>query len=246
MKSIRAVLSVAMKISDEKRKLLKVFGILFLAELISYKLPHDSYSISQYIFPPIKLGNTTAYLSGILFFILVIYCISNIVSLDRYKYRSRLGLFLLILIIVMPIMRWTIDVVRTNIYWLTGDGLHAVDIEESNIFYSSNSYSESDRGDLFITIDLKVKDYGRERKDFRVRVYLPETLRELVGIEYLDLEQQYQTQGKRVTINVNEQMKVVVDDKVLERISYGKIVAEDVKYKLYNEKESITIIDHGY
>jgi uncharacterized ubiquitin-like protein YukD len=235
-----------MKLSDEKRKILKVLGILLLAELFSYKLPHDSYSISQYIFPPIKLGNSTIYLSGIITIILIIYCISNIVSLDRYKYRSRLGLFLLILIIVMPIMRWTIDVVRTNIYWLIGDGLQAVDIEEANICYSSNSYSESDRGDLFITIDLNVKDYGREKKNFRVSVYLPKTLRELVDMEYLDLEQQYQTQGKRVTINVNEQMKVVVDDNVLERIAYGKIISEDVKYKLYNEKESITIIDHGY
>jgi hypothetical protein len=48
------------------KELLKYLGIIFIVVLISYKIPHDSYSISQYVIRPIKFRNSVLYLSGIL------------------------------------------------------------------------------------------------------------------------------------------------------------------------------------
>lgn len=52
-------------LSKDNKKLLKYLGILFILGLSAYKLPHDSYSIIQYIIRPIRYKNSTIYLSGI-------------------------------------------------------------------------------------------------------------------------------------------------------------------------------------
>ncbi len=52
-------------LSKDNKKLLKYLGILFILGLSAYKLPHDSYSIIQYIIRPIRYKNSTIYLSVI-------------------------------------------------------------------------------------------------------------------------------------------------------------------------------------
>ena len=56
----------------DNKNLLKYLGIVFIAVLLIYKLPHNSYSIIEYIIPPIRNNNSVIYLSGLVPLILFV------------------------------------------------------------------------------------------------------------------------------------------------------------------------------
>jgi hypothetical protein len=110
-----------MKIKDIKR-LIIYLGLLFLAVVLTYKLPYDSYSISQYIIPPIKTGpGGYVYLSGLLPSALYLIGIIGILSLERFANKSKLMILLVIIIAVVPTMKWVIGPMRLiSQVWIDG------------------------------------------------------------------------------------------------------------------------------
>ncbi len=72
--------------SNERKKFIICAGLILIAGLLSYPLPHDSYSISDYIIPKIHFKNgSTVYLSGIIPVILLVIATRGIFKLEKYK-----------------------------------------------------------------------------------------------------------------------------------------------------------------
>lgn len=226
----------------ESIKLIKYLGIIFIALVLSYKLPHDSYSLIQYIIKPIRLGsNCVLYLSGIIPLIFIIIGIKGIFGLEKFAKINRIMIILFIFAVVIPFMNWTIDFARINYYSLKDDGINSIDIKESEITLGNSN------DDIIINISIELKDYSRRRNEFRMRVFLPKSLSECIGTEYYELENNYATNGNNHTFNVNEQIFVDTENadrlnKLLDTVWYW----EDVKYELYNDEETVNIIEHGF
>lgn len=227
--------------SKENKKALQYLGIIFIAVLITYKLPHDSYSITQYIIPPIRGDNSITHLSGIVPLILFIIGIRGLSNLERFADKSRLLIFIATILIIIPAMKWTLDVSRTNYHWIKGDGLRAMDIEESNVSISTIN------DERIISVTLELKDYGRKQNEFKVRVYLPQGLRDYVGEEFYDFESNYYTHGRRSVTNIREEIKIKANDHYAGRqLSDSKWYWEDLTYELYNDEEKVEIIRRGF
>ncbi len=226
--------------SKENIRLIKFFGVIFLAVVLSYKLPHDSYSFIQYIIKPIKYENGIIYLSGVIPLILILIGIKGILKLERFKEKNKILIVLIILIFIIPLMKWTIDFARTNYHWIKNDGINSIDINESDIGLSISNDS------TIIHIRLKLKNYNRRHNEFRIRVYLPKSLSEYTGKEYYEFENLYEMYGNYI-LNVNEQ--IVIDTKnadKLDNLFDMYWYYEDLKYELYNDNKTVDIIKHGY
>ncbi|WBW99418.1 hypothetical protein [Oceanirhabdus sp. W0125-5] len=226
--------------SDDNKKLFKYLGILFLAVLLTYRLPHDSYSISHYILRPIRHKNSVFHLTGLLPLVTFIIGIKRILSLERFANKSKILIALLIIIVVLPIMEWSLDFTRTNYHWLRRDGLKSVDIVESDINL------ENFNDELTISFNLKIKDYSRKQNKFKIRVYLPKSLSNNIGNEFYEFENEYRTHGNRSVTTIKEQFVVKLDNYSIQKILFKtKWYWEDVVYELYDEKEVIKNIKHG-
>ena len=227
--------------SKENKKLLQYLGIILIAVLLTYKLPHDSYSIIQYIIPPIKGENSVTHLSGIVPLILFIIGIKGLFNLERFADKSRLLIFMAVVLVLIPAMKWTLDLSRTNYHWIKGDGLKAIDIEESDISVRTSN------DEKVISMTLELKDYSRKQNKFKVRVYLPQGLRDHVGEEFYNFESDYYTHGRRSISNIREEIGIKPnDDYETSELSDSKWYWEDVKYELYNDEEKVEIIRHGF
>lgn len=227
-------------LKEENKSLIKYLGMIFLDVIITYKLPHDSYSIIQYIIPPIRVGNGTLYLSWSIPLVLFIIGIKGLFNHERFVDKNKFLLFIVIIIVIIPLMRWTLGFSRTNYHWLRGDELRAVDIKESDIRLSGSD------DDMIINVNLKLIDYGRKENQFKIKVYLPETLRKYVGGEFYEFENYYRTHGNRNILNINEEiMFKLAGDYEHEKLFESNWHWEDIEYKLYNDKEEVKIIEHG-
>lgn len=122
----------------DNKNLFKYLGIIFIAALLTYKLPHKSYSTIEYIIRPIRIKYGWFYLSGLIPLILIIVGTNGIGRLEKFKDRSKVLIFILVLGIVMPIMHGFLDRTRTAYHWLSYDGLGSIDIMDNAISTAIN------------------------------------------------------------------------------------------------------------
>lgn len=175
----------------DNKNLLKYLGVVFIAVLLTYKLPHDSYSIVEYIIPPIRNNNSVIYLSGLVPLVLFVVGIKGLFKLERFKDKSKLLVFIAVIVIVIPLMRWTLDFSRTNYHWIKDDGLKAIDIEDANLSLSGSDSKTT------VKVNMELKDYGRKQNKFKIRMYLPESLNLYTGKEFYEFENYHFTYGNR-------------------------------------------------
>ena len=226
--------------STENKRLIKYLGIIFLVALMGYKLPHDTYSIIEYILRPIRYKGGAVYLSGVIPIALIFIAVRRLSDLERFKGRSTLLIFLVVIAIMIPTLKGVLDFGRASYYWVKGDRLQAVDITHGKVSVSG-SVKEA-----HLNFQFELKDYSRGQNEFKVRVYLPEMLREYTGKEYYTFDKIYVTHGNRNSINIYEKMTIKLDDdSVRERLFYSRVYQEDFVYELYNEKEVVKFISRG-
>lgn len=225
--------------SKDNKKLLKYLGIIFIAVLLTYKLPKDSYSIIQYIIPPIRSRNGVIYLSWLVPLILFIVGIKGLFKLERFAEKNKLLVFITVIIIIIPLMRWTLDFSRTNYHWIRNDGLRAIDIEESNISLTGTDNK------MIMNVTLELKDYSRNHNKFKIRVYLPKSLSSYTDKEFYEFENYYFTYGNRNITNIQEDIVFELNSNKTNELFDSTWFWEDVEYELYNNEERIKIIQHG-
>lgn len=227
--------------SKDNNKFIWYLVIIFIAVLSTYKLPYNSYSIIQYIIPPIRVGGSSViYLSGLVPLVLFIIGIRGLFRLERFEDASKILIFITTVLLVIPAMNWVLAFSRTNYHWIKDDGLKALDIEESTISLSSTD------DEMKININIELKDYGRKQNNFKMRVYLPKSLSDYTNIEYYDFETYYYTHGGRSISNIKEDIiiKLSNDHNLMQPLD-SQWSWEDTVYELYNSEEKIKIIQHG-
>ncbi len=227
---------------EQRKKLFIYIGLIFISQLLMYPLPHDSYSIIQYLIPKIKFENgTVIYISGIIQLILLIIATTGLSNLERFKNKSKIVIFIVVFMILPPIMTWSIDLSRQAYHYLVGDKLTAIDIKESNISLSSVN------DDLSMRVDLKLKNYGRNESKFNIRVYVPESIKEQTNKEFYDLDFPYFSEDYAHEFTIQEDIPLLTRQDAKKKLVYStNLYRDDVVYELYNSKERVRIIRHGY
>ncbi|WMM23923.1 hypothetical protein RBU61_13450 [Tissierella sp. MB52-C2] len=232
-----------MNISIDIKRILRSLGIMFIVALITYKLPHKSYSIIEYIIRPIKKGSSTFYISGFIPLILIIIATNDLSKIEKLKFRNSSIIFIAMLVIIMPLMRQSIDATRMAYHFLIDDGLSSIEILDTS---TSTSLDIVDRS-VKIDIKLKLKDYGKEPKKFEVRIHFPEEVREIINQEYYESERIHITYGSGKIRDIDEVIFLELKeeearDKLFNYWRYGG----KFEYELFNEEESIRIIEKDF
>lgn len=225
---------------SDNKNLLKYFGVLFIVVLLTYKVPYDSYSIIEYIIRPIGLNGGTVYISGLVPLVIFIIGLRGLFKLERFENTSKILIFIGVVLIVIPTMQWTVDAGRSTYHRINGHDLQGVDFVDGEI-----TLSGSDE-EIMIHSKLEIKDYSRGQNRFNIRLYLPESLQEATGKEFYDFEQEYVTHGNRREKVINKQINISLEDEWgQEDFFRARWYDQDIKYKLYNEEEAITLINRG-
>ena len=206
----------------DNKKLLQYLGFIFIAVLLVYRLPYRSYSIMQYLIPPIKLGNNSRlYLSGLIPLIIFIIAIKGLFKLERFKGESKPIIFFLVLLILIPFINWILDVSRTNYHWIKGDELKAIEIEESSI---------------------SLNDYSKKANNFKIRIVLPENMSRYTAKKTYELEDDYFTYGNRDLNHIEGRVDLELEDEDTQRQLFeSDWSGEEIEYEFYNEKEKFRL-----
>lgn len=228
------------KAMRDNQKLFLYLGIIFLGVCLGYELPHGSYSISQYVIRPIPLGSDgTLYLSGIIPFTLFFIGLRGLFRLERFANTSKILIFFAFLIFILPLMNWSLDIARASYHRIVGDQLRALDIEDARISISGSNE------EITIRSKIEVVDYSKGPKQYKIRLYLPESLRKHLGKDFIDFEKEYFTYGHHYRRNsriIEEEVRI----EAIEESARNKLFAmhwhnEDYQYEFYNENESVRI-----
>lgn len=224
--------------SKDDKELLKCLVTIFAAVLLSYQLPHDSYSIIQFIIRPIRVGSGTIYLAGCIPLVMIIISIKRLFKLKRFAETSKLLLIIVVLILVLPIMRSSLDVVKATYFWVMNDELRTIDIVDTEIKFSGISNNEAT-----LNVKLELIDYGRSKSKFKVRLYLPESLKENLSVESVMFDEWYSIMGNRGSLNIEKDFLFQLEDgRIAENIFKSRWHEEKFMFELYNDVDSIEII----
>ncbi len=224
----------------DDRRLMINLGVIFLAVALRYPLPHDSYSILQYIIRPIHLDSSILYPANIILLAMFIIGIYGVMTTERFRRHMRILGLIYILLIIIPLMNLTIDFARIAYYTAARGGVHSVDIKDSEISLSQVN------GTTIIDVSLVLKSYSFYDNEFGIRVYLPEALSKYTGISCYEFEPKYHTHNYSNTLNVNQQIIIdTLNTEALYSFPPAKWQFEDVKYELFNDKSTVTVIRHG-
>lgn len=221
----------------DNKRLLQYLGLIFIAVLLVYRLPYRPYSIIQYLIPPIKLGNNSRlYLSGLIPLIIFIIAIQGLFKLERFKGKSKVVIFFLVLIILIPLMNWILDVSRTNYHWIKGDELKAIEIEESSISLNGSSEETS------LSFTLDIKDYSKKANNFKIRIVLPENMSRYTDKKTYELDDDYFTYGRRDLNHIEGRVDLELKDEDTQRQLFeSDWSGEEIEYEFYNEKEKFRL-----
>lgn len=213
--------------------------MIFLAILLSCKIPRDSYTVIEYIIRPIRIGSGGVfYISNLIPLVLLIIGITGFMKLDRFARRNKLLVFLLIVVCIIPFMKWTVTFAKTSYYSLSHEQLKAVEINEPDISFTG----VNDK--LTLNIKFKVTDYSQSGNHFHFKVYLPDSLSRLVSMEAIESQQLFMTDGNGRERLIEENIEVTAKIPPTEFVNY-QWYDEDATYELYNEKESVQFLDRG-
>ncbi|WHH60333.1 hypothetical protein [Petroclostridium sp. X23] len=227
--------------SKDNKGLLKYLGSIFFGVLLTQRLPHDSYSIIQYIIRPIRLGNGVIYLSGLIPLILFIIGIRGLFKLERFASKNKILIFLILITIVLPIMRNSLNTVRSTYYWLLKDNLETIDLVDAKV-----SLAHSDKEEVTIKVSLELINYSKNENEFRIRMHLPEAWKTYFGADYFEFDEEYTAHGHSNVTNITKEMTVqLVDGYNQQNIRHSQWYWETFRYEIYDDEDTVWIVDHG-
>lgn len=227
--------------SKDCKGLLGSLGIIFISVLLTYKLPHDSYSTIQYLIKPIRFENSVLYLSGLIPLAMLIIGVVGLSKTEWFAKRSKILIFLVVIIVVQPIMKGSLDLLKGA--YLTGlnDELRSIELKDASIQINQLNNNEAS-----LNVKLALTDYGTDVSNFKIRMYLPESLKTYFNTDSLEFDESYKTFGNRHGLDIDKKITVqLTNGSTLKDIYNTHWDWDTFKYQLYNESNSTELIYHA-
>ena len=168
----------------DRKRCMRAAAVILITAFFAMTLPHLDQSIFEILIPPIKLSpGSRLYLAGLLPLILLLWSYCEIVKSKCFNH-SKVTIFLIMFFILVPFTFRAMDAVKTP-YYMLSSGLKSVEVTESK-------YSFPDTTDhTTLAVDLNLKNYGKEIKDFDVSFEVPESLENIIDEEIIELPKKY-------------------------------------------------------
>ncbi len=216
-------------------------GIIFISMILVYKLPQDSYSMIQYIIKPIRFENSVLNLSGLVPLIMLFIGIRGLFRLEWFADKSKLLITIIVLILVMPAMRGTLDMAKTIYLSNLNNEMRSIDFKDIDIKVSSITDH-----DVTLNIKLELTDYREDMSDFQIRMYLPDSWTVYFDKEFIDFEESYKSFGRRSPIIVDKEILVQLADGITrDNVLDSQWYWETFEFELFNNIDSSKLIYHG-
>ncbi len=226
--------------TKERKKYFMYLGLLFLATLLTYKLPHNSVSFLEYFIKPIRLGSITIHFSSFIPIGLILFSIIGITNLKQSRIRSKFLMIIILFMVILPFMKWSLDSTRSLFYKSQKQTITSLDIEKADISINGTNNK------ITVTMAFSVIDYGRGNQRFQFRVNLPPSLSEFTKVSTYESDTMYWSNANRDPLYIVETFDIIFDvDPTMDQFSRIHTYDEATIYELYNEKESVQIIDQG-
>lgn len=184
--------------SNDKKRILTGLGIIFMAVLLIYKLPHRPYSIIEYIIKPMEIKGSIVNISGLIPIVLIVVATNVLSKVEKLKKVNSSIIFLVILVLVMPVMNWTIELARTGYYSFKGEGVSSVEIVDTRPVLGIEDHRAT------IDVNINLKDYSMDGSKVRVRICFPEELAEIINKKSYESGTVHNTFGSRKVREVRE------------------------------------------
>lgn len=221
--------------------LLKSLFIIFIGVFLFYPLSHDSYSLIQYIIPPIRFEKSVLYLAGLFPLAMFYIGIKGLFKLKWFKNRKVL-ITIMVIWLVIPGMRSTLDFAK-SIYLSSLPGrLVAIDLVEANVRIGEIT----DKG-AKIKVDLVLLSCDSEIKDFKVKMHMPESLRAYFHGDDINFKESYRAAGRNHQISIREEKILKLADGITAHDVYkSRWYRETYYFDVYNENESLRLTYHSH
>lgn len=228
--------------NKDTKGLLKSLLIIFIGVLLLYPLPHDSYTLIQYIIPPIRFENSVLNLAALFPIVMIIMGIRGLFRLERYANKSKIMITIIVLLLVIPFMRSSLGIVK-SIYLSNLPGeLTALDLVEAKV-----SIGEITDTGAKIKVDLVLLSCDNEIKEFKVKMHMPESLKPYFHANHINFKESYRALGRNNRINISEEKHLkLVDGVTVSDVLDSLWFWETYYFDLYNENESLRLIYHGH
>lgn len=228
-------------VSKDIKALLKYLFVIFISVFLVYPLPHDSYSIIQYIIKPIRFDDSVLFLSGLLPLAILFIGVKGLFKLRWFANRSKILVTIIVLLLVIPLMRGSLEIVKSTFLSSLNEELVSIDLEDVKI-----EFEEITDNEAIVNVKLALIDYGKEKRKFNVRMQLPESLKVCFNTDFLDFEESYNSFGNNHKIIINKRMKAKLADGIeIEDVMDSHWYWETYYFDLYNGKNSSKLIYHG-
>ncbi|QHI71749.1 hypothetical protein [Aminipila terrae] len=179
------------------KRYMRAVVIIMITAFCAMKLPHQDKAIFHLIMPTIKLGpGTRLYLNGILPLALLLWSYKEIVK-SKYFQCSKFLIFIIMFFILVPFTFNAMNVIKVPYYLLSG-GLKSIDVVESDY-----SFSNEPNGNT-IEVNIILKNYGKEVKDFNVSIDFPKSLEKIIDKDPILLPQKYTIDKKQGILRIEE------------------------------------------
>ncbi len=227
------------KMEKDVRRCLRAVVIILITAFCAMKLPHQDKSIFHFIIPTIKLGvGTRLYLVGLLPLVLLLWSYKEIVK-SNYFERGRVTIFIIMFFILVPFAFKAVDVVKIPYYMLSG-GLNAIEVIASDY-----SFTNVPAGNM-VKVDLSLKNYGKEAKDFNVAIDFPKSLEKVIDKDLIVLPQKYTINNQQGTLHIEESIPFNYKKEFSEEDLFDTCYfLDDYKIILSKEEEQLAIVQRG-
>ena len=121
------------------------------------------------------------------------------------------------------------------------DELKSIDLKDTSITIQE----DMNKNEATVHVKLALTDYGRDIRDFNIRMYLPDSLKSHFNLDSLEFDETYKTFGNRNVLNIDKAITVqLTSDSSAKDIFNTHWDWDTFKYQLYNESNASDLIYH--
>ena len=152
---------------------------------------------------------------------------------------SRFKVLLVILILILPLMKYSVGIANSTYFWAKNDDLKSINLVESS--FNINVLED----ELIINTRLEIVDYGRSINKFKIKVHLPEEIKRIINEEYIEFGEEYYTRGRKDRLNIEKtytyKYDINKDNNNLDNY-FMNYFHEVIRFELYNNNQRLYLI----